>query len=206
MTTAARALAAAVLLAAAGSPRAEGYLESPYRLTTLVSLTWEVGIPLSDLRTYVDQTSFRGGQLEFRFGVARHLSLGLATSWNWFAQNFEQRSVQYPDATVTAAVYDRAQFIALQGTIHWYLVDGPVQPYLGAGGGGAWTSTYQAVADLTSSSTVFDYAARGDAGVLVNLGPGFALHLSARYQFAHAGPKGASPAQWIGVNLGLAAY
>jgi hypothetical protein len=206
VTRTAQAVAVAVLLAAAGTARADGYLESSYRLSTLVSLTWEAAAPLQDLRTYVDQTSFRGGQLDLRFGVARHLSLGLATSWNWFAQTFEQKSVSYPDATVTAAVYDRAQFIALQGTVHWYLLDGPVQPYLGAGAGGVWTSTFESVADLSRSSHSFDFAARGDAGVLVSIGPGFAVHVSARYQYTLASLRGVEDAQWLGVNVGLAVY
>lgn len=206
MTRTGRAVAAAVLLAAAGIARADGYLESSYRLTTLISLTWEVAAPMQDLRSYVDQTSLRGGQFELRVGVARHLSLGLATSWNWFAQNFDQMSISYPDATVTAAVYDRAQFIALQPTLHWYIIDGPLQPYLGVGAGGVWTSVYRAVADLSTSSSSFDFAARADAGVLLTIGPGFAVHVSARYQYTLAGFYGVQNAQWLGANIGLAVY
>ncbi len=206
MTHPARALAAAALLAAAGAARADGYLDSSYHLGTLVSLTWEVAAPLGELRGYVNRASTRGGQLELRFGVARHLSLGVAASWNWFAQNFSARSVRYPDATVTAAVYDRAQYIALQGTLHWYVLDGPLQPYLGAGAGGVWSSTFRSVADLTSSASSFDLAARGDAGALLTVGAGLALHLSARYQLTLAPLPGGRRAQWIGVNVGLAAY
>ena len=201
------ARAAAILLALApGLARADSYLESPYRLTTLVSLTWEVGVPLQDLRSYVDEPSYRGGQLEVRFGLARHLSVGLATSWNWFAQNFAQKSLSYPNATVTAAVYDRVQLITLRGTLHWYLLDGPVQPYLGLGAGGAWHSTFQAVADLSDSSHGFDFTADPNLGILFTIGPGLAVHLAARYQFTLAKFRGVERAQWLGASLGLAVY
>ena len=53
-------------------------------------------------------------------GVARHLSIGVSTSWHWFAQNFQSRTVQYPDAAVTASVYDRVQLFTLRASIHWY--------------------------------------------------------------------------------------
>lgn len=206
MTRAARALAVAVLLAAAGPARADGYLESSYRLGTLISLTWEAAVPLLDMRSYVDEVSLRGGQLELRFGVARHLSLGVATSWNWFAQNFAQKSISYPGATVTAAVYDRAQFITLMGIGHWYLIDGPLQPFVGLGAGGVWTSTFESVADLTVTSSSFDFAARADAGALFTVGPGLAVIVSARYQFTMAKLRGVENAQWMGANLGLAVY
>lgn len=204
--TAARTLVVAALLGTSGGARAEGYLESPYRLGTLISLTWEAGVPLLDMRSYVDEPSWSGGQFELRLGVARHLSLGLAASWNWFAQNFDQKSVSYPDATVTAAVYDRAQFITLQATGHWYLLDGPIQPYVGLGAGGVWTSTFESVADLTVTSSSFDFAARADAGALLTIGPGFAVIVSARYQFTLAKLRGVDNAQWLGANVGLAVY
>jgi hypothetical protein len=201
-----RPATAALLLLAAGSARADSYLESKYRLSTLLSLTWEVGVPTGTLRDFVDAASFRGGQLEVRFGVARHLSLGLATSWNWFAQTFSQRTVTYPNATITAPVYDRVQLIALRGTLHWYLVDGPVQPYLGVGAGGTWTSWRQTVADATTSSSRFDFTADPEAGILFTVGTGFAIHVLARYPYTLASYGTARNAQWIGVDVGLAVY
>jgi hypothetical protein len=206
VTRALQLAAASLLLLAAGAARADSYLESKYQLTTLLSLTWEVGVPTATLRDFIDATSFRGGQFEARFGVARRLSVGLATSWSWFAQNFPQKTVDFPNATVTAALYDRVQFISLRGTIHWYLVDGPVQPYLGVGAGGVWTSWYQAVADLTRSSNGFTFTADPEAGLLFTVSSGFAFHLLARYPFTLASYGNVQNAQWVGVDVGLAVY
>jgi hypothetical protein len=206
VTRALRLMVPALVLLAAGSARADGYLESKYQLTTLLSLTWEAGIPIGTLRDFIDATSFRGGQFEARFGVARHLSLGLATSWNWFAQNFSNRTVDFPNATVTASGYDRVQFITLRGTFHWYLLDGPVQPYLGVGAGGVWTGWYQVVADYTTSSNGFAFTADPEVGLLLTVSQGLAVHLLARYPFTLASYRHVENAQWVGVDLGVAVY
>ncbi len=198
--------AALALLLAGSAARADGYLESEFRLSTLVSLNWEVGVPGASLRDFVDTTA-RGFQFEARFGVARHLSLGLATSWNWFSRNAALQTVNAPGTTVSASVYQRMQLFTLHATGHWYLTDGPVQPYVGVGIGGAYDDAYRLVADLATASSGFSFAADPQLGFLITFSPGFALHVQARYQFTLS-PRFAdvTNARWVGLQIGLAAY
>jgi hypothetical protein len=149
---------------------------------------------------------YRGAQFEVRWGVAHRLSLGFATSWTWLAQNFPMHTIHYPNATVTAPVYQRAQFIGLRATGHWYLSDGWVQPYLGLGVGGAWTGTYRSVSNLTTSSDGLAAAADPQVGLLITVMPGLALHLQARYQIALARLADFENARWLGLDVGLAAF
>jgi hypothetical protein len=199
-------IAAMAVLLAAGAARADGYLESEYRLGTLVSVTWEVARPGGGLRDFVDATSARGGQLDVRFGVARHLSLGLATSWNWFSQNFSQLSANYPNATVTSPAYRRAQIFTLRAAGHWYLTDGPLQPYLGLGIGAARDDTYQSLLDFVSTSSRLRFAADPQVGLLFRLGPGVALHAQVRYQLTFDKTADLKNVQWVGGQIGIAVY
>jgi len=194
------------VLHATGAARADGYLESGSQLPTLVSVSWEMVVPQSAVPDYVEQTSFRGGQLELGFGVARHLSLGLSASWNWLAQELPTGSLQLPDAVITGAAYRRVQLTELRATLHWYLTNGPVQPWVGVGLGGGWHESYLAVADQMRTASGWHAAAEPRAGLLWTVRAGLAVGLQARYAFTTARLGDAKDARWLAVDLGLAVY
>ena len=197
---------ALLLLTAAGAARADAYLESRYRLTNLVGVTWEASIPVGTLRDFVDQPTYRGGQLEVRTGVTRHLSLGLASSWDWITQNFTKKTTQFGDALVTAPTYDRLQLITLRGTLDWYLTDTMVQPYLGAGVGGVWASAIRAVGPTSRSHSEFTLVAEPHLGALITIAPGIAVLANARYQYTLANAFEAKNIRTVVLGVGLAVY
>jgi hypothetical protein len=194
------------LFLATGTARADGFLESGSQLPTLVSLSWEGVVPQGPMRGFVDQTAWRGGELQIATGVARHLSLGMCASWNWVAQAFPSGSFQFPDATITGAAYRRVQLVGLRATLQWYLTGGPVQPWLGAGLGGGWHQSYLAVADVVRTGSAWHAAAEPRAGLLWTVSRGLAVNLQARYVFTTARIGDARDARWLAVDLGLAVY
>jgi hypothetical protein len=189
-----------------GAARPDGYLESGFRLSTLVSIGWDTVVPQQDLRDFVDRRSFRGGQLELGFGVARHFSLGLSGSWSWLSQRFPTGSLLLPDGAISGKAYRRAQLTELRGTAHWYLTNGPLQPYLGVALGGGRYDTYVAVADVTRTSSGWHAAGEPRAGLLWTVRPGLAVHLQGRYVFTNARIGDARDARWLALDLGLALY
>ncbi len=190
----------------AGAARADGFQDTAYRRSTLLSATWEVGVPAAGLRDFVDEPGYRGAQVEVRLGVARHLSLGLATTWSWFAQNYASKSVDYENATVTGPLYQRVRFATLRATGHWYLSGGPLQPYVGAGAGALSYETYRKVARSVETGSGWSVVVDPQLGVLWNFGRGLALHVLAHYQFSRARFSGVDDARWLGVQVGLAGY
>ncbi|HEU4382189.1 MAG TPA: hypothetical protein VFR85_01700 [Anaeromyxobacteraceae bacterium] len=190
----------------AGAARADGYVESSRYLPTLVSVSWETVIPQGDLRSFVDRTSFRGLQVELGFGLARHFSLGISASWNWLAQNVATGSLEFPDAVITGAAYHRVELVGLRGTFHWYLTDGPMQPWLGVGLGGGWSESYLAVADQVRTAGRWYGAAEPRAGLLWTIRPGMGVGLQARYVFTTAEIGDVKDARWLALDLGLALY
>lgn len=200
-----RALLAAALAApAAASPA--GYAENPYQLPTLVSVAWEATAPRGELRDFVDRSTFRGGELEIGFGVARHLSLGFAGSWGWISQRSSSGTLQLPDGAISGPSYRRAQLTELRGTAHWYLTNGPVQPYVGLGLGGGRHETYAAVADVVRTSSGWHAAGEPRAGFLWTVRPGLAVIVQGRYVVTNARIGDAKNARWLAFELGLALY
>jgi hypothetical protein len=138
--------------------------------------------------------------------VARHLALGLSGSWTWLSQGFGAASLRLPDGAISGRAYRRAQLTELRGSAHWYLTNGPLQPYLGAALGGGRHETYVAVADVVRTSGGWHAAAEPRAGLLWSVRPGLAVNLQARYVFTNARLGEARDARWLAVDLGVAVY
>ncbi len=174
--------------------RADGYLDEWHPHTSFWSLGWEVGIPVQSLRaSWVDQPSPAGGQLEVRVGVVPHVSVGLATNYNWFDQG---------SADDTAG-YRRFSAFALRGTVHWYVTSSALQPFVGIGVGPAWTVTsYQGpLAGKTWGACYL--AVDPEVGLLLSTSDAFAFYLLGRYQWTGASFGEVRNAQWVGVQLGM---
>lgn len=201
----ARGLVAALALLA-GAARADGFQDTAYRRSTLLSVTWEVGVPLAGLRDYVDEPGLRGGQLEIRRGVARRLSLGLAATWSWLAQSHAWKSVEYANATVTGPLYQRVRLATVRGTGHWYLSGGPLQPYVGVGAGALSYETYRNVAGSVETGSGWTAVVDPQFGVLWSIGRGLAVHVQAHFLYSRARFSGVDDARWLGIQAGLAGY
>lgn len=206
MSRSCRALAAALLLAAAGKAGAQGFAAAAHQPGTLLSIAWDVSRPAGSLRDFVDASSPRGAQFELRHAFRRRLSIGLAGSWLWLARDRPAGTLEFPDATVTGATYHRVQFLTLRATADWYLASGMVQPYLGLGLGGAWHSANQEIGALAVHTSGYALAGDPHGGLLLTLRPGMALHLQARMQFTRRGVAGAGTANWFAGSAGLAVY
>jgi hypothetical protein len=191
----------------AGPARADAYLDDFHPNQTFWSAGWEVGIPVLDLRSqWVDALSPQSGQFEVRVGVLGRLSLGAAFNLNWFQQNFDSLQVQQGQYTFTGPVYRRFSAIGLRGTVHYYLTQTAIQPYVGAGVGVIWTSTRRQTATLQESTNSSYLAVDPEIGVLFNVIPRFAFYVLGRYQWTQASFAGVHNASWIGAQLGVAYY
>ena len=200
-----RAMVAAVALLA-GAARADGFQDSRIRHGAMLTVGWEAAVPQAALRDYVEDPGYRGIQVEARRGIARSLSLGLATSWTWFAQSYPSKQVEYPGATVSGPLYQRVRFATLRATAQWYLTTGMLQPYLGVGAGGLSYQTYRNVGGWVESRSDWALTADPQLGILWTISGGAALHVQARYQYSTARFYGVDAASWVGIDVGIAAY
>lgn len=202
-----RLVAATALIAIASPAQGGGYLDAWHPHQTFWSVGWEVGIPVTGLRSgWVSNPSLMGGQFDVRVGVVGRLSAGIAGTWNWFDQNLSQVFIQTPDYAFTGPAYRRLSVFNLRGTTHYYLTSSTIQPYVGVGVGIVWTSTLRQTADRSQSVYSSYLAVDPEIGVLFNFTSQFAFYALGRYQWTAANVFDVSNAQWVGVQFGVASY
>jgi hypothetical protein len=156
---------------------------------TLVAINYEPSVPIGSFEDYISDWSWRGFSFEGRKKFHPKLSAGLSFSWNRWDQTYSDVSVNLPNGVVSGPVYRYADMFAIRATAHYYLLEGPIQPYAGFGIGGAWAYSFQQVADIADSQNGFHFIVSPEAGVLVQLVPGstaIGLNLAVRYTYTTA--------------------
>ena len=185
-----RIAAAAALLA--GSARADEawVTTSNYRPEqTLWILNWEIAGPIGSFANYIDDTSLRGFSLEGRTFVSKNVSVGLSFSWNRFQQTFSDITIPINNGTLSGPVYRYNDMFGIRGLAHYYFSTGVLQPYIGAGIGGAWGYAYQQTADISNSQSNFNFIASPEVGLLYVMAKGgtnAALNVAFRYTYTTA--------------------
>jgi len=201
---------AAALLGAALAPspaRAGAYLDEWHPHQTFWSVGYEAGFPVGSLKkNWVSNPGWIGGGFDLRFGVVGRLSVGAAGTWNWFSQTYQNYSVQGPNSLITGTIYRRLGAFTLRANVHYYLTATAIQPYVGLGIGGVWTSSRLQVVNVPQFTDVAAWTAGPEFGVLFNVAPRFALYLLGRYEFTLASWSSVEHAQWIGAQAGFAFY
>jgi hypothetical protein len=204
-TLLARSLAAAILFLAAGTARAQA--TSFYRpVQSMWSLSYQMGETLGDLSDFIDETSWSGFRLDFRWRVRENLSAGIVTDWSRYDQEFSMLTVEVPNGAVSGPLFRYLDTFAIRATAHWYPMKGKVAPYLGVALGGIWTYDYQQIADLATTDSEFAFAGGPDVGLLLTLRPGLALDAGLSYTWTSADVGPYADAQYLNWRVGFAWY
>jgi opacity protein-like surface antigen len=159
------------------------------RNQSLFVLNWEPSKPVGDFNDYIDNWTWRGFSMEGRRKIHQNFSVGGSWSWNRWNQTFDNLTTDIAGGVISGPVYRYADQFALRVLGHYYPLDGPIQPYLGAGIGGVWTYAYQQVVDLSASQSGFDFIVSPELGVLVQIIGGrtnLNLNVAVRYTYTTA--------------------
>jgi outer membrane protein W len=174
---------------------------------SLMLLGWGLAQPIGNLGDFQSGTSISGFSMEFRSMVKPRLSTGLAFDYNRFTRTNSLETISRPDgATLSAPTFRYSDMFSIKATAHYYLADGALRPYLGAGLGGNWSYAYLQTADLASTDHGFTIIVTPEAGVLVELargGTNVALNASIRYNFTSSYFFNVARAQWFSEVVGI---
>jgi outer membrane protein W len=209
MRTAIVRIAIAAALLSASARAEEAWVTTPsYRPhQTLFLVNWEIAGPIGSFDDYIDNTSLRGGSIEFRSFISDNVSLGLSFSWNRFEQTFDLVTAPINNGTASGPVFRYADMFGVRGLAHYYLTQGQLQPYLGFGIGGAWNYSYQQVSDVADSQENFNFIVDPEVGLLYWLAKGgttAALNLAFRYTYTTATVGREEDAQTLSGIVGFA--
>jgi hypothetical protein len=204
------AIAAALLAGTARAQDDEAWVTTPtYKPDlTLFIVNYEIAGPVGSFNDYIDETSFRGGSIEFRSFLSNNVSLGLSFSWNRWEQTEDLERVEIPNGMASGPVFRYADMFGVRGLAHYYLLqESALRPYLGVGIGGAWNYAYQQAADLADSQENFNFIVDPEVGLLywfAQGGTSAALNVALRYTYTTATMGREDNAQMLSGIFGLA--
>jgi hypothetical protein len=205
-----RAALVLVLALACAEPRiarANGYLDDWHPYQTYWAVGWSLGFPLDSMRaTWSQDPGWLGGGFDARVGVVQRLAVGVSGTWNFFDQTYKTLTVEQGNFTFTGPVYRSLQSFTFLGTVHYYLTQTAVQPFVGFGFGGAWLTAQQ---NLVNRQTTYDTSGltiAPELGLLFTFGPRFGLYLSGRYQMVFTTYGDVRNPTWVTGQTGIAYY
>jgi len=183
------------------------YLDDWHPYQTYWAVEWSAAVPVTGLRAnFVSDTGWLNGGFAVRVGTVQRLAVGVAGYWNSFDQTYPLLTIENGNFTFTGPVYRRLSAFTALATFHYYLTQTTLQPFIGIGAGGVWTSSLQQFANRPDTTYANGFVVMGEAGLLLTVVQQLGLYVSGRYQLNLATFGGSTNPQWASGQLGVAYY
>jgi len=147
--------------------------------------TWDVEIPSNN--PFVSATSFEGFKLEYRHGLAHHMSVGLVMGWNRYYQYVPRQTYQIPDGAVTTDLYTYIYTLPFGINAHYYFGESKMfKPFLGLTLGANYSQQRIYYNTYYSEDENWGFLARPELGVMIEPTPhaGFGILAGVSYSYA----------------------
>jgi outer membrane protein W len=174
-----------LLLLAIGVASQAQKAASDWYQRNMMTLNWQFASPTNP--DYLSNTSWVGGNFEFRHFVNKKISVGAGLSWNSFEQYFEPQVYEKPDGSQAfyTDMVRQVYTLPLYANVHYYFDGGAkIKPYVGLGIGGQYSEQSAYYNVFVSESNNWGFAVRPEVGAMYKLGPYFGLHANVGYSYA----------------------
>lgn len=195
MKTIIAAAAVALVLGTAGQARAQEWFWGA---------TYSTVMPLGNTKDFNSSFSWRGATIEGRKMIKENLSAGLSFGWHVLADQYDNRTVEYPIGAITGTFFNYTNSFPILANVHYYLGQpGGVRPFIGANVGTAIMERRSEVGLFALTEDNWTFAAAPEAGLAFPVGWHVAGLISARWHFMTA--AGSAPSQqYVTFNVGFA--
>ena len=167
------------------------------------SLTYDIGIPFSDVSDFSDETSFRGVSVDARRFINDNISAGLYVGWHVFKGREDGLfSVDGTDISGTRVNYVNTFPIMATGYYHFGEDDGGVRPYAGIGLGTVHALKRTEIGLFAIQDNDWRFGFFPGVGVMIPLGVDVGVNLGAKYQYS-IGPSDSFDITYLSFNIGL---
>jgi hypothetical protein len=151
------------------------------------ALTYSVSIPSGDTKTFVDEISWRGVGLDYRYLIDRQYSVGLFFGWNVFYQR-TNKTTEIENGAVTGTSDRYLNFFPIMANIHYYFGERKsVRPYVGLNAGGYYVNQRFAIGVFLWEDDSWQWAIAPEAGVAIPVERDFGILLNGKYNYAFTG-------------------
>lgn len=136
-----------------------------------VEANYTVGLPVGNLKNLVGNTSWRGGELAFMYGLTDRASLGLQVGNQDFYEKFPRTVIQESGSDISAVITNSIQVMPIMLKGSWKLAPmGSIQPFVALAAGGNVIQYRKFYGEFADSRSKFGFAAQPSAGIHIPFG------------------------------------
>lgn len=159
---------------------------APFESMTIIG--WDINEPVGSANDkYINNTSFIGTKLEYRYMVSKNISVGTEISWNSFYQYKPTETYQITNGAITADLYKSRFTVPVVVNGQYYLTtEGKFFPYLGLAAGFNYADSDLYVNIYQVEKSDWGMVVRPEIGTIINISEAYevGLLLAARYSYA----------------------
>ena len=151
------------------------------------ALTYSVSIPSGDTKTFVDEISWRGVGLDYRYLIDRKYSVGLFLGWNVFYERTDKTTeVEKGAITGTSDRYINA-FPIMANIFYYFGKRKSIRPYVGLNAGGYIMNQRFEIGVAAWQKDQWQWGIAPEVGVVIPVERDFGIMLNGKYNYAFTG-------------------
>ncbi len=171
----------------------------------MMSVSYDIGVPMGGTSDFIGQTSFRGVGIEGRVFLFDYLSYG--GSFNWAVFYEEVGPQEWPleeNGTAYGKQYRYINSFPLMGTLHYYFGEwNTTRLYVGTGIGAQKINQRTDMGIYTVDQKDWRFGLAPEVGMLIPVNYNSSLNISAKYQYAVKTGK-TDAVSYLSFKIGLA--
>ena len=152
------------------------------------AFTYSVSIPTGDTKSFVEEISWRGIGLDYRYMIDRTYSVGLNFGWNVFYERAENKTTQTENGAVTGTSDRTINAFPIMANIHYYFGERKsIRPYVGLNAGGFFMNQRFEIGVFAWERDSWEWGIAPEAGVVIPVERDFGIILNGKYNYALTG-------------------
>ncbi len=149
---------------------------------SLTAFTYSMGFGTGDLGDYIGQASFRGATLDYRRFIQPAVGLGFDLGWNVFYEERPYDTYEYGGVSLSGKQFRYSNHVPILLAADFFFKPGEkVNPFAGMGIGTMYSRRNTDMNLYTVEQDNWSFVMRPEAGVWLDLQPGFGLMAVAKY-------------------------
>ena len=149
-------------------------------------ISYPIGFPVGNLKTYNSDVSFRGINLEFNKKVAPNQTVGLEFGWNVFYQHVDKKVYTDGSQSITGVQYRYTNVCPIIAGGKFYPGEhhGNTHPYVGVGLGTLYANRTTDFGVYRLVTDAWQFCIRPEAGIEMRAGSEGAFFVGVKYYWA----------------------
>jgi hypothetical protein len=166
-------------------------------------ISYPIGFPMSDLKEYVDKTSWRGLSLEFYKMVKPGLEVGLEGSMNLFYKREDLKTYTEETVSISGIQYRHTDAFPILASVRYHKFGSKaVSPYVGGGIGVLYVNRWTDFGLYRISNDAWQFCLRPELGFTIGLNDQISAMVGAKYNAAFK-TEDLDGQSYLSLNVGL---